>query len=273
MSLMETVSTPQDRPVMVTICGDSGLGKTSLAATFPKPIFIRAEDGMQSIPAAHRPDAFPVVHDVDGLWAQLKAVIHEPHEYKTLVVDSVTALERLFGEDVLRKDGKAKSLNQANGGYGAGFAAVGTMHRRVLKAAQLCVEKREMHVVFVAHADTETMKSPDVDDYMRYSLRLNQKYSIAPYVDDVDIVGFLRLETFLRGEDGDRKKAISSGDRELITHATATAVSKNRFGITDPLPVTAGINPLRGLVPGFGKARKTEVPAKDEAATEEKETA
>ena len=106
---------------------------------------------------------------------------------------------------------------------------------------------------------------------MRYSLRLNQKYSIAPYVDDVDIVGFLRLETFLRGEDGDRKKAISSGDRELITYATATAVSKNRFGITEPLPVTAGVNPLRGLVPGFGK-KKTETPATDEAETTEKET-
>lgn len=251
MSLMETISKPADRPLLVTICGDSGLGKTTLAASFPRPIFIRAEDGMQAIPQANRPDAFPVVQSVNDLWAQLKAVIHEPHEYQTLVIDSVTALERLFGEEVLRLDGKARSLNQALGGYGAGFAAVGAMHRRVAKAAQLCVERRGMHVVFVAHADTETIRSPDVDDYMRYSLRLNQKYSLAPYVDDVDIVGFLRLETFVRGEEGDRKIAISSGDRELVVHATATAVSKNRFGITDPLPVVAGENPLAGLVPGI----------------------
>lgn len=256
MSLMDTISKPVDRPVMVTICGESGLGKTSLAATFPKPIFIRAEDGLQAIPAKWRPDAFPAIHDVDDLWQQMKAIIHEKHDYQTLVIDSVTALERMFGEDVLKRDGRAKSLNQALGGYGAGFGAVGAMHQRVLRAAKLAVEERNMHVVFIAHADTETIRSPDMDDYMRYSLRLNPKYSLAPYVDDVDIVGFLRLETFVKGDDGDRKKAISSGDREVVVHATPTAVSKNRFGITDLLPVRHGINPFAGIVPGIPAQEK-----------------
>ncbi|MEI2421810.1 AAA family ATPase, partial [Arthrospira platensis SPKY2] len=61
MSIMDTVSTPADRAVICTICGDSGMGKTSLAASFPKPIFIRAEDGLQAIPQARRPDAFPLL--------------------------------------------------------------------------------------------------------------------------------------------------------------------------------------------------------------------
>src|SRR3546814_5981489 len=54
MSLADLVSVPEDRPVIVTICGDSGMGKTSLAATFPKPIVIRAEDGLQAIPMERR---------------------------------------------------------------------------------------------------------------------------------------------------------------------------------------------------------------------------
>lgn len=251
MGLMDTISTPEDRPVMVTICGDSGMGKTSLGATFPKPIFIRAEDGLQAIPRNARPDAFPVLQDVAMLWDQLKALIHETHDYKTLVIDSVTALERMFVQDVLAQDPKAKSINQALGGYGAGVSAVATMHQRVRKAAGLLNTKRGMHVVFIAHADVETMRLPDSDDYMRYSLRLPPK-STPPYVDDVDVVGFVKLVMFTKGEDGDRKKAISTGDRQLIVHAVAANVSKNRFGVTEPIDFVQGENPLASVIPAFG---------------------
>jgi hypothetical protein len=56
-------------------------------------------------------------------------------------------------------------------------------------------------------------------------------------------VGFLRLEMFTKG-DGDVKKAISTGDRQLVCHAMAANVSKNRFGITEPIEVKPGVNPL-----------------------------
>jgi len=248
MSLMDTIGKPVDRPVLVTICGDSGTGKTSLACTFPKPIVIRAEDGLQSIPAKTRPDAFPVLTDAQSLWDQLNALIHEPHDYQTVITDSVTALERMFVAEVMKQDPKAKSINQALGGYGAGVNAVATMHQRVRKAAGLLNEKRGMHVVFVAHADVEMMRLPDADDYMRYSLRLPPK-SLPPYVDDVDVVGFLRLVTFTKGDDGDRKKAISTGDRQLVVHATAANVSKNRYGLTEPLDCPPGANPLAEFIP------------------------
>jgi len=250
MSLMETIAKPQDRPVMVTICGDSGMGKTSLAATFPNAVFIRAEDGMQAIPKDKRPDAFPVLANAQMLWDQLTALVTEPHEYKTLVVDSVTALERMFIADVLASDPKARSINQALGGYGAGVNAVAAMHQRVRRAAGVLSERRGMHVVFLAHADVETMRLPDSDDYMRYSLRLPPK-SMPPYVDDVDVVGFVRLVTFTKGEDGERKKAISTGERELIVHATAANVSKNRYGITEAMEFLPGVNPLAGKIPGL----------------------
>lgn len=247
MSVLSTVAKPQDRPIIVTVCGDSGMGKTSLAATFPNPIVIRGEDGLQSIHADQRPDAFPLLQKVDSLWEQLTALLQEDHDYKTLVIDSVTALERLFIQHVIDSDPKKpRSINQALGGYGAGLSAVASMHQRVRKACGFLNERKGMHVVFVAHADTEVIELPDQDPYTRYSLRLGKK-SMAPYVDDSDIVGFLRLETFTTG-DGERKKAISDGTREIITYATAASVSKNRFGITEPLKVSAGENPFVGIV-------------------------
>lgn len=244
MSIKDLVAKPKDRPLIATILGDAGMGKTRLAAAMPKPIFIRAEDGMQSIPRDERPDAFPKLKSVAELWDQLTALIKEPHDYQTLVVDSVTALERLFIDDVMEKDGKARAVAQALGGYGAGYQAVGANHQRVRRAAGVLNERRGMNVIFIAHADVETMKSPDQDDFMRYTLRLNQKYSLAPYVDDVDLVGFIRLQSFVKGEDGERKRVISTNRRELVVHANASNVSKNRYGLTKPMLVEEGKNPL-----------------------------
>ena len=247
MSILDQINKPKDRPVVATIIGDAGLGKTSLAATFPKPIFIRAEDGMSSIPAHLRPDAFPRLHKVDELWQQMAALINEDHGYSTLVVDSVTALETMFCEYVVDSDPKKpKGIQQAHGGYGAGREMVSSMHRRLRKGAEMLVE-RGLHVVFVAHADTVRIEPPDADPYTKFSMRLHEK-SMQPYVDNVDLVGFLRLETYVTG-DGDRKKAISDGTRQLVCHAMAASVSKNRFNITDPIEFKQGENPLVGLIP------------------------
>jgi GTPase SAR1 family protein len=254
-NILDGISKPSDRAIIITLCGDSGMGKTSLAALFPKPIFIRAEDGMQAIPADRRPDAFPLLANSDQLWEQMMALIKEKHDYKTLVIDSVTALERLFIAQIIEEDPKKpRSINQAMGGYGAGLQAVAGLHQRVRKAAGVLNERLGMHIVFIAHADTETIELPDQDPYTRYGLRLGKR-SVAPYVDDSDVVGFVKLQTFTRG-DGERKQAVSTGARLLVTYATANNVSKNRYGITTDLPMDEGVNPLIEYVPSLKKEAK-----------------
>lgn len=256
MSVLATIAKPADRPPIITICGDAGTGKTSLAATFPSPVFIRAEDGLQALPANARPDAFPVLQSSAMLFDQLIALLKEPHDYSTLVIDSVSKLEEIFVREILENDPRAKGINQALGGYGNGPSAVAALHGRVRKAAGMLNEKRHMAIVFIAHADIETMRPPDMDDYTRHSLRLMPK-SLPHYVDDVDLVGFVRLASALRGGDGDRKKIISDGSRELVCHATAASVAKNRFGIEDDLPFEKGENPLAdalGITARKGKA-------------------
>jgi len=244
MSLLSQVTVPETGPQIITICGDAGTGKSSLAATFPKPIFMRAEDGVARIPREFRPAALPVISEAEQAWEQFTALIHEPHEYQTLVVDTVSALDRLFVTYVMKVDGKAKSLNSAMGGYGAGFNAIAAMHQRVRKGAELLRQKRGMNVVFIAHAEVDNVRPPDGDDYSRYSLRMTHQKSLPPYLDDVDAVGFLRQQMFIKGEADERKRAISTGDRELVLHLTANNVSKNAWGVTEPIKVILGQNPV-----------------------------
>ena len=246
--MLSNIEKPQDRPIIATITGDAGVGKTTWAATFPKPIFIRAEDGLQAVPLAQRPDAFPVLTSPDDLWDQLTSLIKEEHDYKTLVVDSVTQLETMFGEHIIATDPKKpSSLAQAVGGYGAGYQAVSALHGRLRKAAKMLNEKRGMHVVFIAHSDVSTVELPDQDPYSRYELRLHKK-SMPHYTDNVDLIAYLKLETFTTG-DGDRKKAISDGTRVAVCYTAAAQISKNRYGITEDIHVAPGQNPLVGIIP------------------------
>jgi hypothetical protein len=234
-----------------TITGDAGIGKTSTAATFPDAIFIRAEDGLAAIPHDKRPDALPVLTSPDDLWEQMTALIQEEHQYKTLVTDTVTQLDQLFCQHIIDSDPKKpRSINQALGGYGAGLQALGQMHARLRKACGMLRDMRGMHVIFIAHSDTVTIEPPDQDPYTRYDLRLNKR-SISPYVDNVDLVGYIKLETFVQGDDDSRKKAISSGRRIMTTYTTATNISKNRYGITEDIPVELGVNPLVDYIPSL----------------------
>lgn len=250
MSILEQASVPEMGAQILTICGDAGLGKSSLAATFPKPIFVRCEDGVARVPKSFRPAALPPVRSEDQLWEQLKALVHDDHDYKTCVIDTISAADRMFVSAILKQDGKAKSLPQALGGYGAGFSALAARHQQVRNAAEMLRMKRGMNVVFLAHTEVGTMRLPDQDDFSRYSLRMTHDKSLPPYLDDVDAVGFLRQVMALRGDDGERKRVVSSDEREMVMHVTASNVSKNPYGITETITVPLGENPLAEFVKG-----------------------
>jgi len=246
MSVLEKAEKPTGKPVICTILGDAGMGKTTLAATFPNPVVIRAEDGVQGVPENIRPYALPPLKSVDDLWDQLGALYSDEHSYKTVIVDSITQLEQMFVQHIVESDPKRpRSINQALGGYGAGWQAVGAMHQRVRKAAGALAEKG-MHVVFIAHADTTTVEPPDNDPYTRYDLRLNKR-SVAPYTDNVDLIGYLQLSTYTTG-DGEKKKAVTDGTRVLVAYPKPSNISKNRYHITEDLPIGMGENPLKQYI-------------------------
>jgi len=256
MSLLSAAKKPQNEPLIVTICGNPGSGKTSLAASFPRPFLIRTTGEAVPRDLADAPDSLDEVQKVADLWSQLMALLDDEHSYETLILDSVTGLEALFIADVLASDTKARGLNQALGGYGAGRAAVVAQHARVRKAAEALRKRRGMNVVFVAHADIVRVDPPDSDGFSLYSLRLDNK-SMAPYVDSVDVVGFVKQHVVLMGEEGS-KKAVTSGDRTLTCYMTPASVAKNRLGITEDIEFVQGENPLAPYLatPEMKPARK-----------------
>ncbi len=83
------------KPVVVTLFGEAGTGKTTLAAMFPRPVFIRTEDGTASLDG--HPDAllFPVAKTTKDVFDAIEALATQEHDRKTLVFDSVTQYEKI----------------------------------------------------------------------------------------------------------------------------------------------------------------------------------
>jgi hypothetical protein len=194
--------------------------------------------------------ALPIVQSSQQVLDQLNLLGAEDHIFKTVVIDSVTKLNIMIEQEIIASDPKKPaSINQANGGYGAGLASAAERHRQIKAVCDQLIQYKGMNVVFIAHADSETVELPDQDAYTRYTLRMGKR-AVTHYSDDVDILAFIKLKTFTSGS-GERKKAISDGSRIITCYPTANHVSKNRYSITTDLPFEIGTNPLAEYVPAL----------------------
>lgn len=245
---LSTLKKPDgNRPIICTLFGEGGMGKTTLAAMFPRPVFIRTEDGSQSLIGNDQVSLFPIATSTQDVLDQIEALATQDHDYKTLVLDSITQLATMIESEIVAADAKAKSINQAGGGYGAGYNAAAEKHRQIREWAGALAYERAMNIVFIGHADTETIDLPDFDPYGRYTVRMHKK-SLPHYTDNVDLVGFIRLVTFVSGS-AEKKRATTTGEREIICHPQPSSVTKNRFNITQPVPFTFdGGNPFEAWV-------------------------
>lgn len=244
-NLSEMLVQPAARPVRMTILGEAGVGKTTLACQLPDPVVLRFEDGLQSL-GDNAPMATPVLRDMDSASEFVKALAQEKdnHTYKTLIVDSVTHMcNSVVEPEVLKADPRgAKNLAQAHGGYGAGYAQACELVRQFVTLCTAACDHAGMHLVFIGHAASETCEWPDSDPYQRLTVRCNKRYTQF-FVDDVDVVALLKLKSNTYGS-GDRKKLKTDGTRILHMTPSPASVTKNRYGITEDIEVVQGENPF-----------------------------
>lgn len=242
-SLSSLRSTKSTNPPVIVLYGVDGVGKTSLAAEFPDPIYVQT--------AGERPPqgidlpSFGVAETFDDVLDAIAELLSEDHKFKTLIVDSLDGLEPLVWAATCKrntgKDGKTwESIEDA--GYGKGYVEADTEWREYLAAIDALVN-RGVAVVQLAHPEIARFDSPISDPYSRYSIKLHKRAN-ALVREKSDIVGFMNYRVSIKSKEVGFKKTVShaesGGDRNIHLEERAGFVAKNRYDMPEILPFKRG---------------------------------
>ena len=241
MPLLEQIHTGRRHtPPRLLIYGIEGIGKSTVAAASPKPIFVPTEDGLDQIDCA----SFPLAEKFTDVEAALQSLIHDQHGFETVVIDSCDWLERLIW-DLLCEQYGVTSIEKVDGGYARGYTHALTHWRKLLADLNTLRTQRGMCVILLAHAKVEKFEDPEHAAYDRYSPRLH-KHVTALLTEWSDAVLFATRKIITKTEDGGfgRDRTIAAGlgrdggERVLRTVGSPACVAKNRYSLPAELPLS-----------------------------------
>ena len=141
MKLIEQIQSGRvPAPRRVLLFGTAGIGKSTFAASAPKPVFVQTEDGLGEIDCAK----FPLAMKFGDTMKALSELYTEDHPYQAIVVDSLDWLERLIWAEVCRKRG-VQTIEDI--GFAKGYTFALTEWREFLEGLASLRRDRGMTVV------------------------------------------------------------------------------------------------------------------------------
>lgn len=214
-------------PLSVLLYGVEGVGKSSWGADAPAPIFLDLEDGTEELDVAR----FPRPESWSDVLAALDALAREQHQYQTVVIDTLDALERLIQREVCRSGGK-QSIEDF--GYGKGYVAASELAAVFVQRLE-ALRRKGMHVVCLAHAQIRAFSDPAGDSYDKYRIKGHDKF-VALFKEWAKAVLFANYRVYTVSKDG-KTKALGDGARVVYTEPRPAWEAKNRYGLPTELPL------------------------------------
>jgi len=241
---MEIIKGIQPGPRKVMIYGRHGMGKTSWAASAPKPLFLTMEEGTNDLDV----DRTRVYTSLDDLRGDIRDIITaDKFEYDSLVVDSVDWLEKLIHKDVCEKfEKRVESIAEIP--YGRGYEQATDIIRNILKALSIIQKKHGCHIILVAHASISKYEDPTTEAYDRITpaLHVNSKGKgfALEVLEWCDEVFYLNEKVYTkesdRGFNQKVTKAIASGELVLHTRSQPAFDAKSRLEMPESIPFPKG---------------------------------
>lgn len=229
----EITSGKMTRAKKIVIYGPEGIGKSTLASKFPRPVFIDTEGSTSNLNV----DRLPKPSSWEMLKEEIGFVIKEK-KWKTLVIDTIDWAERICCEALCNKYEK-KGVEDF--GYGNGFTYMNEEIGRFLNLLDEVINAG-INVVLTAHSQIIKFEQPEeAGAYDRWELKLGikktEKRTAALVKEWADMVLFINYKTYAVAVDDKGKKHKGAGGKRVIyTSHHPCWDAKNRFDLPEEMP-------------------------------------
>jgi hypothetical protein len=223
-----------DDPERLLVYGGPGIGKSTLAANAPRPVFLDLEGGTAQLDVAR----------VEGLtrWEDLLAAVQalttDAHDFETVVIDTLDRAEWLCWQHLMQKE-NVRSIEKIGKGFGKGYTAAYEEFRRLFGSLEALWRQRRMRVIVLAHAALENVRNPTGPDYQRYTLKVHKQVA-GMFYEACDATLFAHYDVAVsKSDDDDRARASTISDvRYVYTVEQGTHLAKNRYGLPARMPLS-----------------------------------
>lgn len=225
MDLKSLIQKRPQLPPRILLYTIPGWGKSTLAASMPSPVFIDIEDGLSGLDI----QAFPVPTKYEQVEEYLRVLIKEDHDYKTVVIDTLSSLEKLIFDKVCRDHSK-ESVESF--GYAKGYVYAMQHWNKIIDGLDV-LRKKGVAPMLLAHSEVKTIQDPIVDAYDKYIIRLH-RHPAAMITQWADNIFFGTHKTIVtqQGEGFNKvAKGIGQGERVIFTEERPAFTAKSRMDL------------------------------------------
>lgn len=187
-------STP---PLRTCLFGPPGGGKTTLAATAPKPLLLDVEGGARSLlnmPGLRDTTVLPIAsyQEVEDVIWEFRESAALKEEYETLILDTGTELQAMLLSEILKDKNRKDSSRNAYAAQMLDYKENTEMLRRMVVAFR----DLHMHIILIGHS---------IDDKDESDGRIYTRPAFTPKLAGtikglMDVQGYLTADVTKEGE-------------------------------------------------------------------------
>ena len=218
----------------IMLYGKEGVGKTSFAAFAPNPLFIvdSQEHGIHRLKKSRQvPSGIAVGPDIetwDGLLAALYEVQTSDHSFETVVIDSLTGMQRLCFKACCDAEWQGDFTKEGFFAFNNGPKTAAQKYWPDFLQALTDLQQQNINVILIGHSVIKPFQNPEGADYDRIIPDLDKA------VDSITkrwagSVLYLKHNVDL-SKVGQKMKASGGEQRILCTEYDAAYDAKNSYG-------------------------------------------
>jgi hypothetical protein len=229
-------------PPRIVIYGRPAVGKTSVAAYAPNPVFLMSpgETGLHTlIDSGQLPGDIPnlEVPDWQSYIGLIEDLTDKDHQRKALVVDVVNGMEKLANVFTCQRDYAGDMGEKGFMSYQSGYRAVAMgAWKESLVALDKLRNAKKMMVILLAHTGSAKVPNPMGLDYQKWAPAFDGRWAWEATYAWADIVLFADFDIAVIKEKDEAKAKGRGGDRRVFrTNWEPGYDAKNRHGFPDEI--------------------------------------